>query len=140
MVAWLFHFRERKRLFLRFPWILHLNDQRVFMIKQIYCLIEVEEKQKDLQTCFQQNFYDYLIYKSKYFILLVSCLHRMSRKQTHSIYFYSHVISLSKWTKNCFRVFIYMLYSVQNGKCGKRLCFMNTKDNDDISCRSKRKL
>ena len=42
MIAWLFHFRERKRLFLRFPQILHSNDQRVFMIKQIYCSIETE--------------------------------------------------------------------------------------------------
>ena len=42
MIAWLFHFRERKRHFLRFPQILHLNNQRVFMIKQIYCSIETE--------------------------------------------------------------------------------------------------
>ena len=93
MVAWLFHFRERKRLFLRFPWILHLNDQRVFMIKQIYCLIEVEEKQKDLQICFQYNFYDYWIYKSKYFILLVSCLFIEGVENKHFLLFITTTIN-----------------------------------------------
>ena len=39
-IAWSFHFRERKRLFLRFPQILHLTDHRVFMIKHVYCGIK----------------------------------------------------------------------------------------------------